>query len=68
MTLHFAAAALALLVERFIGYPKPLYEKIGHPVEWMGRLISRLETEFNHHSPSPVLRSRGEAGWEKAPT
>ncbi len=67
MTLHFVAAALALLVERFIGYPEPLYEKIGHPVEWMGRLISRLETEFNHHSPSPVLRSRGEAGWEKVP-
>ena len=61
MTLHFAAAALALLVERFIGYPKPLYEKIGHPVEWMGNLIARLEEDLNHDSNflAPWGRGRG---------
>jgi adenosylcobinamide-phosphate synthase len=61
MIFHFAGAALALIVERVAGYPKPLYEKIGHPVEWVGALISKLETELNHHSPSPVR-----AAWEKA--
>ncbi len=30
------AVCLALLVERFLGFPKPLQEKIGHPVEWVG--------------------------------
>lgn len=43
MTLHFAAAALALLVERLFGYPKPLYDKIGHPVEWFGTVLKKLE-------------------------
>jgi adenosylcobinamide-phosphate synthase len=43
MTLHFAAAALALLVERLFGYPKTIYHNIGHPVEWMGTLLSKLE-------------------------
>lgn len=44
MTLHFTAAALALLIERLFGYPKPLYDKIGHPVEWIGALLAKLET------------------------
>ena len=44
MTLHFTAAALALLTERLFGYPKPLYDKIGHPVEWIGTLLAKLET------------------------
>ena len=45
---HFAATAMTLALERLVGYPEPLYQKIGHPVEWMGRLISRLETDLNH--------------------
>ncbi len=44
MTLHFTAAALALLIERLFGYPKPLYDKIGHPVEWIGTILAKLET------------------------
>ncbi len=43
----FAGAALALIVERFIGYPKPVYEKIAHPVVWVGWLISRLDRNLN---------------------
>ncbi|MFT3986572.1 adenosylcobinamide-phosphate synthase CbiB [Aestuariivirga sp.] len=42
-----SAAAIALLVERFAGYPKPVYAAIGHPVEWMGRLITLLDHKFN---------------------
>ncbi len=62
MSLHFASAALALVVERFFGYPKPVYQKIGHPIEWIGKLLIKLENELNHHSPSPVRHA-----WEKVP-
>ncbi len=47
MTLHLPGTALALLIERFIGYPKPLHQKIGHPVEWIGRLVTKLESDLN---------------------
>ena len=50
MILHFASTTLALILERFVGYPKPIYEKIGHPVEWIGKLITKLEADFNRGS------------------
>ncbi len=43
----FEAAALALLVERFIGYPPPVFDKIGHPVMWIGRLITWADHKLN---------------------
>jgi adenosylcobinamide-phosphate synthase len=43
MTLHFTASALALLIERLFGFPTPLYGKIGHPVEWIGTILAKLE-------------------------
>ncbi len=62
MTLHFAAAALALLAERLFGYPKPLYSQIGHPVEWIGSLLSKLETAFYDTNAEPIeARLRGVA-------
>lgn len=50
-----AAGALALLVERFTGYPSPLQSAIGHPVEWMGKTLQWLEqrlyrSEEDEHS------------------
>ena len=44
MTLHFTAAALALLIERLFGYPRQLYDRISHPVEWIGTILAKLET------------------------
>lgn len=38
---------LALLVERLVGYPRPLLSRIGHPVIWIGALIGWLETRLN---------------------
>ena len=38
---------LALLIELLVGYPYGLARAIGHPVTWMGRLISFLENRFN---------------------
>jgi adenosylcobinamide-phosphate synthase len=47
LSLTFAIALVALLLERFIGYPRRLLEKIGHPVEWMGRLIEAFDRRLN---------------------
>lgn len=37
----------AFILEAAIGYPKFLYDRIKHPVVWMGFVISRLEQNFN---------------------
>lgn len=62
MTLHFAAAALALLIERLFGYPKPLYDNIGHPVEWVGTILIKLEALLYDPEAEPLqARLRGVA-------
>ena len=38
---------LALLIERVVGYPAPLLRVIGHPVIWIGALVSWLEQRLN---------------------
>lgn len=38
---------LALLVERLVGYPRPLLSRIGHPVIWIGAMIGWLEARLN---------------------
>jgi adenosylcobinamide-phosphate synthase len=43
----FGRAAVALLVERFIGYPQAVFERVSHPVVWFGRLISYLDQRLN---------------------
>lgn len=40
-------APLALLLERVLGYPKPIFDLIRHPVVWVGALITWLETRLN---------------------
>jgi adenosylcobinamide-phosphate synthase len=40
-------APLALLIERVVGYPPPLFRLVGHPVIWIGALISWLEIRLN---------------------
>lgn len=45
--LVFGRAALALLIERFAGYPQPLFERLSHPVVWLGKLIERLDQSLN---------------------
>lgn len=40
-------APLALIIERLVGYPRPLYAALRHPVVWMGALIDLLEKRFN---------------------
>jgi adenosylcobinamide-phosphate synthase len=37
----------ALLVEAAVGYPAFVYRAVGHPVTWIGTLLSCLETRLN---------------------
>ena len=41
-------APLALLIERIMGYPPRLFRRVGHPVTWVGGLITWLEARLNH--------------------
>jgi adenosylcobinamide-phosphate synthase len=49
-------AFLSLLVELAIGYPDRLVRAIGHPVIWIGNLISFLDRTLNRAAASDSLR------------
>jgi adenosylcobinamide-phosphate synthase len=49
-------AFIALLIEALVGYPQWLLQSIGHPVMWMGRLISFLDDTLNHERLSRASR------------
>ena len=46
----------ALVVEAAIGYPQRLYALIGHPVTWLGALISWLDRRLNRESAGFAAR------------
>lgn len=52
-------AIIALLVEKFFGYPRTMQNLFGHPVEWMGALISWFSKNLNWGAP----KSRRLAGF-----
>lgn len=39
--------ALALTLDALIGWPKGLFARIGHPVTWIGALITAIEARWN---------------------
>ena len=45
---------IALLIERIIGYPAFVYRIIGHPAEWIGKLIAHLEERWNNPDHKPL--------------
>jgi len=51
---HFAPAAMlaALAMDIALGWPMPLFNRIGHPVTWLGRLISWLDHHTNCGTPA----------------
>jgi adenosylcobinamide-phosphate synthase len=49
-------AFLSLLVELAIGYPDRLVRAIGHPVIWIGNLISLLDHKLNRATASDRFR------------
>jgi adenosylcobinamide-phosphate synthase len=55
--------ALAMALDGLIGWPDWLFARIGHPVTWLGRLISAVDTGWNRSSDPPALRrAAGVAG------
>jgi adenosylcobinamide-phosphate synthase len=54
--MHAFIAPLALLLERFLGYPPRLFDLIGHPVVWFGHLITFLERGVDRRERSPRQR------------
>ena len=48
-----ALATIALLVEGFVGYPAALQQRIGHPVQWIGALITYLDDGLNDPEATP---------------
>lgn len=49
----------ALLLEAALGYPRPLYSAIRHPVVWMGALIARLDRALNREAHALSRRKAG---------
>ena len=62
VSLHLALVCAALAVDAALGYPDWLFRAIGHPVSWMGRLISSLDERLNRPAWSEERRRAAGAG------
>lgn len=47
MTSFAAAMLIAMAIDAVVGWPDKIYRRIGHPVTWIGALITALETRLN---------------------
>ena len=57
------AMAVAMAVDALLGWPAPLFARVGHPVTWLGRLITTVDTAWNRPSDPPAFRrAAGVAG------
>jgi adenosylcobinamide-phosphate synthase len=57
------AMAVAMAVDALLGWPVPLFARVGHPVTWLGRLITTVDTAWNRPSDPPAFRrAAGVAG------
>lgn len=50
------AMVVAMAVDALLGWPSPLFARIGHPVTWLGRLIGAIDAGWNRASAPPALR------------
>lgn len=50
----------ALLVDAAVGWPAPLYRRIGHPVTWLGHIVSSADSRLNR--PAWLHAARYAAG------
>jgi adenosylcobinamide-phosphate synthase len=49
-------ALVAIATEAMVGYPNSVYRLIGHPVSWIGRLITWCDDSWNSDARSPRAR------------
>jgi len=47
---------MAMLIEAVLGWPDSLYDRMGHPVTWIGALIDRWDRRFNREGEPDWLR------------
>jgi adenosylcobinamide-phosphate synthase len=47
---------LALVIDAGLGWPAAIHARIGHPVTWIGALISMLDRNFNREDASETTR------------
>ena len=60
LSLTFLMAFAALIVERFVGYPRPLQNFVGHPVQWMGDLLTFVDHGIHRSASAKVIdRAKG---------
>ncbi|MFN0218109.1 MAG: adenosylcobinamide-phosphate synthase CbiB, partial [Hyphomicrobium sp.] len=52
----FLVLGLALVVDAAFGYSDVVYRKIGHPVTWIGAMISAADKHFNRQDASFAVR------------
>ena len=50
------AMAVAMTADALFGWPGALFARIGHPVTWLGRLISLLDRSWNGSTDAPSTR------------
>ena len=48
---------IALTLDIVIGWPEKIYENIGHPVSWIGKVISYFERSLNKREYPGELRT-----------
>jgi adenosylcobinamide-phosphate synthase len=47
---------MAMAIDAALGWPERLFQTIGHPVTWLGRLIDVADANWNRDSDPPALR------------
>ena len=47
---------LALAIDAVVGWPQAIHARIGHPVTWIGAMISTLDRNFNRDDASGTTR------------
>jgi len=56
LALFACLAFAAVVIEAIAGYPDAVFRRIGHPVTWIGALISRLDRVWNRETASDGAR------------
>ncbi len=50
------AMTVAMIVDALLGWPESLFARVGHPVTWLGRLITILDVSCNRPADTPAVR------------
>jgi adenosylcobinamide-phosphate synthase len=47
---------VAMVADALLGWPDRLFARIGHPVTWLGKIITVLDAQLNRSSDTPLQR------------